>query len=129
MFKLLKDDRGILYEIPLLLMGYGVTCALALPYLKRAMPGHPSTGVIPLLLLGLGVFLILGKAISVPRVRFFGVPAGLLFFILLSVITLPFMWVHSEVAAVTATLLGQTYGSFRFDLWLAYRKTREQQES
>jgi hypothetical protein len=37
------------------------------------------------------------------------------------------MWLNSEVVGVTATLLGQTYGSFRFDLWLADRKTRERQ--
>ncbi len=127
-FRLLKDDRGTLYEIPLLLMGYGVTCALALPSLKRAIPGRPSAGVIPLLLLGLGAFLLLGKAISIPRIRFLGFTAGLWFFVLLSVITLPFLWFNCEVAVVTATLLGQTYGSFRFDLWLADRRSREQQE-
>jgi hypothetical protein len=129
LFRLLKGDRGTLYEIPLHLMGYGVTCAVALPYLKCALPGHPSAGVIPLLLLGLGVVLLLGQSISIPRVRYFGAPSGLWFFVLLSFITLPFMWYNSEVAGVTATLLGQTYGSFRLDLWLADRKSREQQES
>ncbi|HPC74507.1 MAG TPA: hypothetical protein P5551_07240 [Syntrophales bacterium] len=126
-FRLLKDNRGTLYEIPLLLMGYGVVCAVTLPLLKRSLPGCPSAGVIPLLFLGLGVFLLLCKVISIPRVRFFGTPAGLWFFVLLSSITLPFMWLNSEVVGVTATLLGQTYGSFRFDLWLADRKTRERQ--
>jgi hypothetical protein len=57
-----------------------------------------------------------------------GFPAGLWSFVLLSVITLPFMWFNNEVAGVMATLLGQTYGSFRFDLWFADRKTRDQQE-
>ena len=127
MFKLLQDDRGILYEIPLILMGYGVTCAVSYPFLRRLLPGNPLVSIIPLLLLGLGVVLYLGKSITIPRVRFLGAPAGLWFFALLSAITLPYMWFNSETIAITAALLAQTYGSCRFDLWLAERKTRAQE--
>jgi len=127
-FKLLKDDRGTLYEIPLILMGYGVTCAVAFPFLRRILPGTPLIGIMPLLLLGLGAVLLLGKSITIPRVRFLGAPSGLWIFVLLSTITLPFMCFNDETVAITATLLAQTYGSFRFDLWLAERKMRGQQE-
>ena len=128
MFKLLKDDRGTLYEIPLIVMGYGVTCAVAFPFLRRILPGTPLIGIMPLLLLGLGAVLLLGKSITIPRVRFLGAPSGLWIFVLLSTITLPYMWFNSETIAITAALLAQTYGSFRFDLWLAERKMREQQK-
>jgi len=111
----------------LILMGYGVTCAVSYPFLRRLLPGNPLVSIIPLLLLGLGVVLYLGKSITIPRVRFLGAPAGLWFFALLSAITLPYMWFNSETIAITAALLAQTYGSFRFDLWLAERKTRAQE--
>lgn len=124
MFKLLKDDRGILYEIPLTLMGYGVICAASYPFLRRILPGNPLISIIPLPLLGLGVVLYLGKSITIPRVRFLGVPSGFLVFVFLSAITLPYMWFNSETLAITAALLAQTYGSFRFDLWLAEKKNK-----
>jgi len=125
-FKLLKNDRGILYEIPLILMGYGVMCAVSYPVLRRLLPVNPLISIIPLLLLGLGVVLYLGKSITIPRVRFLGAPAGLWIFALLSTVTLPYMWFNSETISITAALLAQTYGSFRFDLWLAEKKTKTQ---
>ena len=126
MFKLLQDDRGILYEIPLILMGYGVMCAVSYPFLRRLLPVNPLISIIPLLLLGLGVVLYLGKSITIPRVRFLGAPSGFWAFVLLSAITLPYMWFNSETLAITAALLAQTYGSFRFDLWLAEKKNKTQ---
>ena len=126
MFKLLKNDRGILYEIPLILMGYGVMCAVSYPFLRRLLPVNPLISIIPLLLLGLGVVLYLGKSITIPRVRFLGAPSGFWVFVLLSGITLSYMWFNSETISVTAVLLAQTYGSFRFDLWLAEKKNKTQ---
>ncbi len=128
LFKRLKDDRGTIYEIPMTIMGYGVTCAVAVPFLQRIMPGTPFVGIMLLLLIGLGVVVYLGKSITIPRVRFLGAPSGLWVFILLSAITLPYLWFNRETIAITAALLAQTYGSFRFDLWLAERKIRAQEK-
>jgi len=125
-FKRLNDERGILYEIPLILMGYGVLCAVAYPFLRSILHEIPLVGAIPLLFIGLGVVLLLGKSITIPRVRFLGVPSGLSIFILLSAITLPFMWLNNETVPITATLLAQTYGSFRFDLWLSESKKAQE---
>jgi hypothetical protein len=123
--KLLSDNHGTLYEIPLILTGYGIICAVAYPQLQRILPGNHYIGIMPLLLLGFGVVLCMGKMISIGRVFLCGVPSGVWIFLLLSIVTLPFMRFNSETVLITATLLAQTYGSFRLDLWLAERKKRK----
>lgn len=124
LFKLLTDNRGSLYEIPLILMGYGAICAVAHPHLQRILHGNGVAGFLPLLVLGLGVALYLGSMISVKRVSLFGAPSVFWAYLALSVVTAPFLWFNDDTALVTATLLAQTYGSFRIDLRLAERKRK-----
>jgi hypothetical protein len=121
-FKRLRDDRGTHYEIPLILTGYGVTCAVVFPSLRSILLGTPLFGIIPLLLLGLGLVLYLGTSIIIPRIPFCRASSCFWHFILLPAAMVPFLWFTSETAPVTATLPGQTDGSVRFDLWLAEKK-------
>ncbi len=124
-FKLLTDNHGTLYEIPLILMGYGALCAIAHPHLQRILHGNGVAGFLPLLVLGLGVALYLGRMISVERVSLFGAPSVFWAYLAMSVMTVPFLWFNDDTTLATATLLAQAYGSFRIDFRLAERKRKE----
>jgi len=126
--KYLTNERGVLYEIPLMLLAYGVLCAVAIPWLHRSVTVHPALLLIPFLLIGLGVACFLGRAISIPRVYLLGAPSCFWVFILLSCLTLPLMSICFAPWSNTAMLLGQTYLSFRADLWFAEKEYHKKKE-
>ena len=122
--KPLSGDRGTLYEIPLVLMAYGVLCAAAIPWLHRSFAIPPAVILIPFLLIGLAAACFLGRAISIPRVCPLGAPACFWVYLLLSGATLPLMTVFFAPWSNAAILLGQVYLSFRIDLMIAEKKNQ-----
>ncbi len=119
----LTGERGRLYEIPLLFAFSVVLAALAAPYLE---PRRGVTSLVvlgALLLLGLGASALLGAAVS-PRVRLLGLPAAVVVFVALSLITAPLL----RRLGVLAPLLlpAQIYVAYRVELLLAGVKARRE---
>lgn len=122
----LAGERGRLYEIPLLFAFSVVLAAIAAPYLE---PRRGVTSLVvlgALLLLGLGASALLGAAVS-PRVRLLGLPAAVVVFVALSLVTAPLLWRFGALAPLI--LPAQIYVAYRVELLLAGARARREQES
>jgi hypothetical protein len=120
----LTGERGRLYEIPLLFAFSVVLAALAAPYLEPRRGVAPLVVLGALLLLGLGASALLGAAVS-PRVRLLGLPAAVVVFVALSLVT------HRSCggSALAPLLLpAQIYVAYRVELLLAGAKARRERE-
>jgi len=107
----LDNERGMLMEIPLLVAAYGMLCAFL-------MPKDLATSPVFYLLVAAGgaVSCLLGMSISLDRTKVLGLPLCLVFFIGVSVLTVPFIvWVGEGVLA-GFLLTGQALASFLIEL-------------
>lgn len=115
---MLRDERGRLYEIPLLFALYVVVCALALPYVVSRRGWGALLALGALMLLGLGLSALLGAAVS-PRVRLLGLPAAVAAYLLLSLLTAPLLLSPRWGALALVILPAQVWVAFRSELVLA----------
>ncbi len=124
LFNYLKNNRGIIYEIPLTLAGYGILCALFIPVLQRLIPDRPLIIIIFFMFFGLVVSCFVAKSITIPRVYIFKMSFCFWVFIFLSFVTLPFLSHYNQNVLTIITLLAQVYFAFHVDLWSAKRKEK-----
>jgi hypothetical protein len=123
----LRDETGMLMELPLVWGAYLMIVALVLPakYWVTVWP------LVLLVLLGLPATWLMGLAISSPRVTLLRVPACAWAFALLAVGTVPLMLWLEEGRAVLVILGAQVWGAFWIDAGLAHflEKRRESRSS
>ena len=123
-FNYLKNNRGIIYEIPLILAGYGILCGLFIPVLQRLIPDRPLLIIILFMSLGLVVSCFVAKSITIPRVYILKMPLCFWTFLILSFITISFLSHYNRNVLTVITLLAQVYFAFYVDLWFAERKEK-----
>lgn len=107
----LRNERGMLMEIPLVLMAYCLLCAFL-------MPRDYSVSPLFYLLVGVGaaVSCLLSSSISLDRMKILGLPLCLVWFAVLSLGTIPFLlWIEDRVIA-SLVLTAQTMGAFLLEL-------------
>ncbi len=123
----LRDETGMMMELPLVWGAYLMIVALVLPanYWVTVWP------LLLLVLLGLAATWVMGRVISPPRVTVLRVPACAWAFALLAAGTVPLMlWL--EEGRVALLILGaQVWGAFWIDAGLAHflEKRRESRSS
>jgi MFS-type transporter involved in bile tolerance (Atg22 family) len=124
-FNCLRNDRGILSEIPLILAGYGVLCGLLIPLLQRLFPGWNVIVIIVFMILGLIVSCFIGRSITVPRVYVVKSPLCFWAYLLLSCLTLPLLSTYDNSVFAPVILMGQVFAAFWVDLWSAKKKDKK----
>jgi TonB family protein len=121
------DERGRLYEIPLLFAFYFVLCALAVPYIAPRSGAGSLVALAALMLLGLGLSALLGAAVS-PSVRLLGLPAAVAAYVLLSLLSVPLLLSPRWGALALVILPAQVWVAFRIALALAAVRERRERE-
>lgn len=107
----LGNERGMLLEIPLVLMAYGLLCAFLMP------KDYATSPVFYLLVMGgVVVSCLLSSSISLQRRKVLGLPLCLVWFAGISLGTVPFLLWIDDGAIACFVLTAQAMVAFLLEL-------------
>lgn len=115
--RILKDQSGTLYEIPICWASYFILCAIVVPPIMKKFSSLYAPLVI-IMPFGLLASFMAGLAISEPRLRILKVPPSVWSYILLAAIALAIMY-FGEMKIMMFVILGIPLASFWLDMILS----------
>ena len=119
----LDDQAGILYEIPLLFMGYGLLCAIFLPMLLKYLNG--KVVILIFMVIGAGISYLASLSITTERrLKIIKIPICIWIYLGISLFSIPLTIlvgkdeiVEGRLNSLAIPLFVQSFLAF----WLDYR--------